>query len=109
MLFVAYVLFWTGVKADSVMHDQIDQLQRQWSAKATVHPTAKATGAAVKPAAYHYGKPFAIMYIPKLDVKAPIAEGTDKHKVLDKGMVGHYDGQLETAMPWAERRPAAFA
>ncbi|MGW3442249.1 class E sortase [Streptomyces sp. NPDC001076] len=90
VLFVAYVLFWTGVKADSVMHDQIDQLQRQWSAKATVHPTAKATAAPAKPAAYHYGKPFAIMYIPRFGFtwNKPVLEGTGTD-VLEKGLA-HY-------------------
>ncbi|MFD4503481.1 class E sortase [Streptomyces sp. NPDC058457] len=90
VLFVAYVLFWTGVKADSVMHDQIDQLQRQWSAKATVHPTAKATAAPAKPAAYHYGKPFAIMYIPRFGFtwNKPVLEGTGTD-VLKKGLA-HY-------------------
>ncbi|MFD4603945.1 class E sortase [Streptomyces sp. NPDC058464] len=90
VLFVAYVLFWTGVKADSVMHDQIDQLQRQWSAKAAVHPTAKATAAPAKPAAYHYGKPFAIMYIPRFGFtwNKPVLEGTGTD-VLKKGLA-HY-------------------
>ncbi|WP_181803457.1 class E sortase [Streptomyces shenzhenensis] len=92
VLFVAYVLFWTGVKADSVMHDQIDQLQRQWSAKATVHPaTARATAAApAKPAAYHYGKAFAIMYIPRFGFtwNKPVLEGTGTD-VLKKGLA-HY-------------------
>ena len=31
VLFVVYVLFWTGVKADSAMDDQIAQLQDQWA------------------------------------------------------------------------------
>ncbi|MEW1772932.1 class E sortase [Streptomyces sp. NPDC086777] len=90
VLFVAYVLFWTGVKADSVMHDQIDQLQRQWSAKAVVHPTAKATAAPVRPAAYHYGSPFAIMYIPRFGFtwNKPVLEGTGTD-VLKKGLA-HY-------------------
>ncbi|MEV7979392.1 class E sortase [Streptomyces sp. NPDC086519] len=92
VLFVAYVLFWTGVKADSVMHDQIDQLQRQWSAKATVHPTtARATAAPpAKPAAYHYGKAFAIMYIPRFGFtwNKPVLEGTGTD-VLKKGLA-HY-------------------
>ncbi|MFF7473353.1 class E sortase [Streptomyces sp. NPDC008092] len=90
VLFVAYVMFWTGVKADSVMHDQIDQLQRQWSAKAAVRPTAKATAAPAKPAAYHYGKPFAIMYIPRFGFtwNKPVLEGTGTD-VLQKGLA-HY-------------------
>ncbi|WP_217545922.1 class E sortase [Streptomyces sp. GbtcB6] len=93
VLFVAYVLFWTGVKADSEMHDQIDQLQRQWSASAAVHPTAKASATAAapaKPAAYHYGKPFAIMYIPRFGFtwNKPVLEGTGTD-VLKKGLA-HY-------------------
>lgn len=39
VLFVVYVLFWTGVKADRTMSDQIDQLQNQWSQQ-TAHPKA---------------------------------------------------------------------
>ncbi|WP_369223748.1 class E sortase [Streptomyces sp. R39] len=92
VLFVAYVLFWTGVKADTVMHDQIDQLQRQWSAKAAVHPaTARATAAApAEPAAYRYGKAFAIMYIPRFGFtwNKPVLEGTGTD-VLKKGLA-HY-------------------
>ncbi|MEV7393813.1 MULTISPECIES: class E sortase [unclassified Streptomyces] len=89
VLFVVYVLFWTGVKADSVMHDQIDRLQRQWSAEATVHPTAKASAPAA-PAAYHYGRPFAIMYIPRFGFtwNKPVLEGTGTD-VLKKGLA-HY-------------------
>ncbi|MEV5959527.1 class E sortase [Streptomyces sp. NPDC051987] len=90
VLFVGYVLFWTGVQADSVMHDQIDQLQRQWSAKATVHPTAKASAAPAQPAAYHYGRAFAIMYIPRFGFtwNKPVLEGTGTD-VLKKGLA-HY-------------------
>ncbi|MFJ3778065.1 class E sortase [Streptomyces sp. NPDC090075] len=91
VLFVVYVLFWTGVKADSVMHDQINQLQRQWSDSAAVHPTAKASaGAPAEPAAYHYGRPFAIMYIPRFGFtwNKPVLEGTGTD-VLKKGLA-HY-------------------
>lgn len=89
VLFVVYVLFWTGVKADSVMHDQIDRLQRQWSADATLHPTARASAPAA-PAAYHYGRPFAIMYIPRFGFtwNKPVLEGTGTD-VLKKGLA-HY-------------------
>ncbi|MGW2960531.1 class E sortase [Streptomyces sp. NPDC001220] len=90
VLFVVYVLFWTGVKADSVMHDQIDRLQRQWSDSAAVHPTAGATAAPAEPAAYHYGRPFAIMYIPRFGFtwNKPVLEGTGTD-VLKKGLA-HY-------------------
>ncbi|MET9786541.1 class E sortase [Streptomyces canus] len=92
VLFVAYVLFWTGVKADTVMDDQIDQLQNQWS-KGSVHQpkvTAGATAAPAEPAPYRSGQPFAIMYIPRLGFtwNKPVLEGT-RVGTLKKGL-GHY-------------------
>ncbi|MHB9860427.1 class E sortase [Streptomyces sp. YIM S03343] len=101
VLFVVYVLFWTGVRADSAMQDQIDQLQRQWAqgTQGTARPTAAAgasgasaspKGPAVAPAPYHYGRPFAIMYIPRLGFtwNKPVLEGTGTD-VLQKGLA-HY-------------------
>ncbi|MCD7440311.1 class E sortase [Streptomyces lincolnensis] len=92
VLFVVYVLFWTGVKADHVMDDQIDLLQERW-AREPVTPTAS-PGAAeaepVRPARYEAGKPFAIMYIPRLGFtwNKPVLENTAT-KTLKKGL-GHY-------------------
>jgi sortase A len=105
VLFVAYVLFWTGVKADHVMDDQIDQLQEQWS-KESAGPTTTAppdaSGAPVAPGAsdapetssspapYKSGRPFAIMYIPRLGFtwNKPVLENTATN-TLKKGL-GHY-------------------
>ncbi|GGV02370.1 hypothetical protein GCM10010260_43960 [Streptomyces filipinensis] len=91
VLFVAYVLFWTGVRAEGAMNDQIDQLHRQWS-NGNVRAAAGAPAAAPKPAAYHYGRPFAIMYIPRLGFtwNKPVLEGTGRD-VLAKGLA-HYQG-----------------
>ncbi|MER6672145.1 class E sortase [Streptomyces sp. NPDC000983] len=94
VLFVVYVLFWTGVKADHVMDDQIEQLEEQWS-RGSVRPTASGApgaGAAGPPeqAEYRAGRPFAIMYIPRLGFtwNKPVLEGTSKG-TLKKGL-GHY-------------------
>ncbi|MBD0841104.1 MULTISPECIES: class E sortase [unclassified Streptomyces] len=91
VLFVVYVLFWTGVKAENVMDDQIDRLEEQW-ARESVRPTpsgASSTGPP-KPAAYRSGEPFAIMYIPRLGFtwNKPVLEGTATG-TLKKGL-GHY-------------------
>ncbi|MFI9170636.1 class E sortase [Streptomyces lincolnensis] len=92
VLFVVYVLFWTGVKADHVMDDQIDLLQERW-AKEPVRPTAS-PGAAepspARPAPYEAGKPFAIMHIPRLGFtwNKPVLENTATG-TLKKGL-GHY-------------------
>ncbi|MGV9242318.1 class E sortase [Streptomyces sp. NPDC003710] len=93
VLFVVYVLFWTGVRADRAMNDQIDQLQRQWS-KATAATTAAPGGPASpgRPAPYVPGRPFAVMYIPRLGFtwNKPVLEGTAVD-TLKKGL-GHYPG-----------------
>ncbi|MET7734937.1 class E sortase [Streptomyces sp. NPDC005402] len=96
VLFVAYVLFWTGVKADTVMDDQIDQLQNQWAKESVRQPEAAAGASAssspsvAAPAPYRSGKPFAIMYIPRLGFtwNKPVLEGTGVG-TLKKGL-GHY-------------------
>ncbi|MFC9132227.1 class E sortase [Streptomyces sp. NPDC057099] len=88
VLFVVYVLFWTGVKADHVMDDQIDLLQREWSKP---RPSAGGSPASPqRPAPYVKAKPFAIMYIPRLGFtwNKPVLEGTATG-TLKKGL-GHY-------------------
>ncbi|WP_053670167.1 class E sortase [Streptomyces sp. NRRL B-1140] len=88
VLFVVYVLFWTGVRADGVMDDQIDLLRKEWSKP---RPPAGGTPAGpVRPAPYAKGRPFAIMYIPRLGFtwNKPVLEGTAT-ATLKKGL-GHY-------------------
>ncbi|WP_030549811.1 class E sortase [Streptomyces exfoliatus] len=88
LLFVTYQLWWTNVLAGQETDQAKEQIEDTW---------AKGDS---KPDAFEPGEGFAIMYIPKLDVVVPVAEGINKTKVLDKGMVGHYaEGKLKTAMP----------
>lgn len=99
LLFVSYQLWWTNVQADASAGDARSELEQQWSQEAAAAPPAGTPDpAATAPVVttFEPGKGFAIMYIPKLGLKHPIAEGTLKEKVLDKGLVGHYSG---TAMP----------
>ncbi|HET6860975.1 MAG TPA: class E sortase [Streptomyces sp.] len=87
LLFVTYQLWWTNVLAQQQADGTASSLESDW-----------ANGR--KPGAFEPGKGFAIMHIPKLDVKVPVAEGINKPDVLDRGMVGHYaEGKLKTAMP----------
>ncbi|WP_055528116.1 class E sortase [Streptomyces graminilatus] len=90
LLFVTYQLWWTNVRAHAQAGNETTSLQDDW---------ASGKGA---PGVFEPGQGFAILDIPKLDVVVPIAEGTSKEKVLDRGMVGHYaGGGLSTAMPSA--------
>jgi sortase A len=92
LLFVAYQLWWTNVRAHAQANSASNKLEQQWKTDESDPNRA--------PGTFSPGQGFAIMYIPKLDVKAPIAQGVSKTKVLDHGMIGHYDGALNTAMPW---------
>ncbi|MFH8490063.1 class E sortase [Streptomyces longisporoflavus] len=93
VLFVVYVLFWTGVKADNAMDSQIDTLQDQWargSVPARTDGESAQTASPKKPAPYEDGKPFAVMYIPRFGFtwNKPVLQGTGT-ETLKKGL-GHY-------------------
>lgn len=96
VLFVAYVLFWTGVRADRAMDHQIDVLNHTWerrtapTAAPDSTPDATPESAPAPPARYTSGKPFAIMYIPRLGFtwKKPVLQGTAVG-TLKEGL-GHY-------------------
>ncbi|MER5552124.1 class E sortase [Streptomyces sp. NPDC002793] len=98
LLFVTYQLWWTNIRADQIAGQETNKIQDDWA------------NGERSPGAFEPGQGFAIMHIPKLDVVAPIAEGIDKEKVLDRGMIGHYaEGTLKTAMPSAEQGNFAVA
>ncbi|MGW5866093.1 class E sortase [Streptomyces sp. NPDC055239] len=93
VLFVVYVLFWTGVKADNAMDGQIDRLQDQWargSVPARTDDEPSTTSSPKKPDPYEDGKPFAVMYIPRFGFtwNKPVLQGTGTD-ILKKGL-GHY-------------------
>ncbi|WP_416977895.1 class E sortase [Streptomyces sp. T028] len=95
VLFVVYVLFWTGVRADRAMGDQIDDLHDQWATRQpTGQPAPQASTSAppAPPEPYRSGQPFAVMYIPRLGFtwNKPVLEGTATG-TLKKGL-GHYAG-----------------
>ncbi|MGY5073568.1 class E sortase [Streptomyces griseus] len=98
LLFVTYQLWWTNIRAEQIAGKETDRIQDEWA------------NGDRKPGVFAPGQGFAIMHIPKLDVVAPIAEGIDKEKVLDRGMIGHYgEGKLKTAMPSDEQGNFAVA
>ncbi|MEU7591504.1 class E sortase [Streptomyces sp. NPDC039022] len=94
VLFVVYVLFWTGVRADSAMDGEIGALQDRWSTGPDAASQDAAAGQpdrAGRQPRYENGKSFAVMYIPRFgaDWSKPVLEGTGTD-VLKKGL-GHYE------------------
>lgn len=88
LLFVTYQLWWSNIRAHQQAGREATSLQEEWK------------NGKRAPGAFEPGQGFAILHIPKLDVVVPIAEGINKSKVLDRGMVGHYDqNSIKTAMP----------
>ncbi|TDC73453.1 class E sortase, partial [Streptomyces hainanensis] len=105
LLFVAYQLWWTNVEARAHANDQREELERQWNDDENPEVDPR------EPGAFSPGEGFAILYLPTLDVRVPIAEGVAEDTVLNNGMVGHYteeDG-LPTAMPWDEEGNVGLA
>ncbi|MBT2466322.1 class E sortase [Streptomyces sp. ISL-66] len=111
LLFVAYVLLWTGVKADLAMDGEMARMRDRWAAAPAAArpppaPAAPEAGAApggpavpaspARPADYPPGRAFAEMYVPRFgpDWNKPVLEGTGT-ELLKKGL-GHYPG---TARP----------
>ncbi|MFJ1753686.1 class E sortase [Kitasatospora sp. NPDC088134] len=97
LLFVSYQLWWTNLQADQAADAAGKRLEQQWAQPQTGPAGASGGGATAAPqTAFEPGQGFALIHIPKLGLRYPIAEGTNKQQVLDKGLVGHYAG---TAMP----------
>ncbi|WP_230423357.1 class E sortase [Streptomyces radicis] len=96
LLFVVYQLWWTNVEARAHANGEADRLTEQWDG------SGGEDGESRDPGVFSAGQGFAILYIPTLDVRVPVAETVDPATVLDNGMVGHYSeaDRLPTAMPW---------
>ncbi|MGP3687228.1 class E sortase [Streptomyces sp. IBSNAI002] len=96
VLFVVYVLLWTGVKADRAMDGEMARLRDDWAAAgapaAEPAPDPAAAPGPAEPARYPAGQAFAEMYIPRFgkDWNKPVLEGTGT-ELLKKGL-GHYRG-----------------
>ncbi|ORT57802.1 class E sortase [Streptomyces sp. CB03238] len=87
VLFVVYVVHWTGVEAEGATFGEIGALEERW-ARAPVEPPVPE--ASPPPPPYEDGEPFAVMYIPRFgaDWDWPVLEGTGA-ATLKKGL-GHY-------------------
>ncbi|WP_424212829.1 class E sortase [Streptomyces sp. BI20] len=95
VLFVVYVLWWTGFVADRAMAAEIDRLRADRAAAGPAAPGPTADPDRPRPGAgadtgYRVGRVFAEMRIPRFgpDWHKPVLEGTDPD-TLARGL-GHY-------------------
>jgi sortase A len=118
LLLVVHQLWWTNREAKQGAQHGVEALEREWgrgggadSGTATgsgspsvSSPTASTASpgsrtqqtipAALDPAALTPGRSqaYAILTVPRLHLRVPVAEGVGKRSVLNKGYVGHYTG-----------------
>ncbi|WP_427922230.1 class E sortase [Streptomyces sp. cg40] len=109
LLLVVQQLWWTNREARQGAEHQVQALERQWATQ-TPTPGAVSSGSpsvntgtadgsssrrsstATSTATPHPSQAYAILIIPRLHLRVPIAEGVSKRNVLNKGYVGHYPG-----------------
>ncbi|MGW2646539.1 class E sortase [Streptomyces sp. NPDC001393] len=112
MLLVVHQLWWTNREARRGAERQVEALEREWghqgygaggAAPAPTGPTASASApdTSMSPAPRRSYTPvsfpsrsqaYAVLTIPRLGLRVPVAEGVSKADVLNKGYVGHYRG-----------------
>ncbi|MGW5458443.1 class E sortase [Streptomyces sp. NPDC003996] len=115
MLLVVHQLWWTNREARRGAERQVEALEREWGhggyGAGGADPSPTASGAPTAPApapdasasrtprrSYtpvglpRRSQAYAVLIIPRLGLRVPVAEGVSKADVLNKGYVGHYRG-----------------
>ncbi|MCX4505544.1 class E sortase [Streptomyces anulatus] len=113
LLLVAHQLWWTNREARAEAGRTVQDLRREWDEPAAAvddgvregspRPSASgregeaapgvpaASDAPARPrSAPRWDQAYAVLRIPRIGLTAPVAEGTSKGGVLDRGYVGHY-------------------
>ncbi|MEU6460905.1 class E sortase [Streptomyces sp. NPDC046976] len=116
LLLVVHQLWWTNWEARQGAERKVAALEREWgSPPSTIPPStppstdspasggSPATPAPAVPQASRRpsyatavrprpAQAYAVLVVPRLGLRVPVAEGVGKADVLDKGYVGHYPG-----------------
>ncbi|MFI1563140.1 class E sortase [Streptomyces sp. NPDC020490] len=114
LLLVAHQLWWTNREARRAAERKVEALEREWAAGGGggdgrgSFPTAvpapsgrqgagarsrrQPEAAAGAPSRPRRSQAYAVLTVPRLGLRVPVAEGVGKRDVLDKGYAGHYPG-----------------
>ncbi|MFI8533013.1 class E sortase [Streptomyces aquilus] len=107
LLLVVHQLWWTNREARRGAERKVEALEREWGTGAPTPPVGDAPEVegsgepqvpltrgqpTARPAQPSWSQAYAILTIPRLHLRVPVAEGVGKQEVLNKGYVGHYPG-----------------
>ena len=112
LLLVVHQLWWTNREAKQGADRGVEALEREWAAAGPDDTAGDGEGDGDSGGGSGAGdggtsaplgegnrrtsttprssQAYAVLRIPRLDLRVPVAEGTSKQKVLNKGYVGHY-------------------
>ncbi|MFF3379602.1 class E sortase [Streptomyces sp. NPDC002680] len=117
-LLVVHQLWWTNHQAEQGAQREVRALEREWADPGSPEsgsPSADSTNSSNPPGSSgssgtarqdsgttrasnsrsstpSWSQAYAILRIPRLGLRVPVAEGVSKSRVLNKGYVGHYPG-----------------
>ncbi|MCX4575216.1 class E sortase [Streptomyces sp. NBC_01571] len=121
LLLVVHQLWWTNRQAQHNADREVRALEREWGAPGTPGPAGPSAGAGAaeteagggdgsaraperergagstdtSAAAPRWSRAYAVLTVPRLGLRVPVAEGVSKRDVLNKGYVGHYKGSQQ--------------
>ncbi|CCK29792.1 integral membrane protein [Streptomyces davaonensis JCM 4913] len=116
LLLVAHQLWWTNREAKAEARRGVATLEREWgdgrysptpsaapqaspSAEQQASPGAPRSPSPQPPPTPDWSQAYAILTIPALDLRVPVAEGISKSGVLNRGYVGHYPRTQQPGHP----------
>ncbi|MBE8469534.1 class E sortase [Streptomyces justiciae] len=109
LLLVVHQLWWTNREARRGAERKVEALEREWGTGTPTPPPSDAPAdeaegsgeqqtpttrrqPTTRPPQPSWSQAYAILTIPRLHLRVPVAEGVGKQEVLNKGYVGHYPG-----------------
>ncbi|KND40967.1 MULTISPECIES: class E sortase [Streptomyces] len=95
LLLLAHQLWWTNRQAQESAAREVAALEREWGADTEGSGEREERRGERE----HPARAYAVLAIPRLHLRVPVAEGVGRADVLDSGYVGHYPGTAQPGRP----------